>query len=235
MEATDGKFYKTLCVFEQAALGIFMKLQPKRCKDPDVAAKIDALQEELILVLHDALKGYRTEHDRGYGFEGHEGFLPRPGLSMDAIAGLCKEADKHLKGKASLRALTYFTGMPVADLVQEIETTEAVSSPLAGAIVQYFQALRETETERFAIRQGTSEEGHFYLEGEGQAFFKAFLFLQRVQKLPRFFTSVAGLAGMLSREAPALEYLGIRRTANKRIVDGHRFHRYEWIATAADA
>jgi hypothetical protein len=47
----------------EAASDIFMNLQSKRCKDPDVAAKIDALQNELVAFLCHTLKGYRTEHD----------------------------------------------------------------------------------------------------------------------------------------------------------------------------
>lgn len=230
MATTDGKFYKTLCVFEQAALGIFMKLLPHKCKDKDVAARIEERQEELILILHDALKGYNKGLAAGYPFEERQGFLPRPGLTMDAIAHCTREADRRLGGKVGLYIANYFTGMPVDHLIQELEALDIVSSELAGIIAQYFNALLTIDMERFEITSGTTETGARFVEGEGRAFYIAFLFLQRKDKLPKIFTSLQGLSGILSREAPALEYLGIRRILNHHIEHGgKRIHRFEFL------
>ncbi len=41
-----------------------------------------------------------------------------------SVSGLCQEADKFLGGKAALTALNYFTGMPVDDLMLELESKE---------------------------------------------------------------------------------------------------------------
>jgi hypothetical protein len=230
MATPDGQFQKHRVIFEESALGVFMKLQPNRCKDSDVGAKIDALQEELMLILHDTLKGYRTGHNDGYGYNARDGFLPRPGLSMDAISGLCREADRCLKGKASLRALTYFTGMPTDDLAEEIETMSTVNSTLAGTMLQYLTILLSLDTEKFEITKAVSDEGNQCLDGEGRSFFKAFLFIQKQEKFPKFFNSVQGLAMALNRETSALEYLGVRRTVNHHISHGgYRHHRFEFL------
>jgi len=165
----------------------------------------------------------------GYDFRDTGGFLPRPGLSMDAIAQLCKEADKYLKGKAALRALSFYGKMPVDDLVAEIEQTAVVNSSLAGTVSQYFDALREIDAARFGITTGTTEEGNPYVQGEGAHFYRAFLYLQRERKLPKFFTSLQSLGYTLSRESAALEYLGIKRTAAVRKYQGHRFNRFEFM------
>jgi|GEM_PF-1166426 hypothetical protein len=227
MEAVDGKMRPQLCIFEEAMLGIFMKLLPQKCKDKEVAARIDQLQEEMILTLRDVLRGYKTQ-TAGYPFGERQGLLPRPGLSMDAIATLCKEADKYLRGKASLKALNFYGGMPVDDLLEELEATEAVNSTLGGTIAQYFDALREVDAGKFEIRAGVSDAGDPYLEGAGRSFHKAFVFLQHARKLPKFFGTAAGLSYLLGREAPALEYMGIRRIKNNRILNGRRFHRFEF-------
>ena len=165
----------------------------------------------------------------GYDFRDTGGFLPRPGLSMEAIAQLCKEADKYLKGKAALRALAFHGKMPVDDLVAEIEQTAVVNSSLAGTVAQYFDALREIDATRFGITTGTTEEGNPYVQGEGSHFYRAFLYLQRERKLPKFFTSLQSLGYTLSRESAALEYLGIKRTGAVRKYQGHRFNRYEFV------
>jgi hypothetical protein len=60
MQATDGKYYSTLCMFEECALGIFMKLQPERCKDKDVSQRIEELQEEMVYFLRDGFKQYKS-------------------------------------------------------------------------------------------------------------------------------------------------------------------------------
>ena len=228
--ASDGRgggYLKTLCLFEEGALGLFFKLQPSRCKDPDVAARVDQLQEELILVLRDALRGFRTGH-AGFDYRGMNGKLPNPGLSMEAVADLCKEADKYLRGKASLRALNFFTGMPVDDLVTEIDLPEPGSSQVAGLIVQYLHALMEGDPSRFGIEKGVTEDGAEYLQAVPEQFFNAFSIISRELKLPKFFKSLVQFGQSMAREAAALELLGWRRSLAK-LTRGQRFFRYELL------
>jgi hypothetical protein len=40
------------------------------------------------------------------------------------MAKLVESADKYLEGRAALKALNYFTGMPVDDLLEELETKQ---------------------------------------------------------------------------------------------------------------
>ncbi len=224
MEATDGKLYSTLCLFEEGALGLFFKLQPKRCKDPDVAARVDQIQEELILVLRDALRGYRQ--DNGGGYKSQDGFLPRPGLTMDAISDLCKEADKYLKGKTSLRALNYFTGMPVADLIDEIENEDPAASANAGIIVQYLHALLPEDLHAWDIEKETLADGTVSLTGQASRFLNAFLFVGRKEELPKLFSSATAIGVMFSHEAKALEFLGWKCTYLPK-TGGYRSWRFE--------
>jgi len=60
MSSTDGKYYSTLCMFEECALGVFMKLEPERCQNKEVAGRIEELQEHMMSILRDALREYRT-------------------------------------------------------------------------------------------------------------------------------------------------------------------------------
>ncbi|MBI9092582.1 MAG: phage antirepressor [Desulfobacterium sp.] len=48
-----------------------------------------------------------------------------------SVSGLCQEADKYLGGKAALTALNYFTGMPVDDLMDELESQKESAQPNA--------------------------------------------------------------------------------------------------------
>jgi len=48
-----------------------------------------------------------------------------------SVSGLCQEADKFLGGKAALTALNYFTGMPVDDLMDELESQKESVQPSA--------------------------------------------------------------------------------------------------------
>lgn len=49
-----------------------------------------------------------------------------------SVSGLCQEADKYLGGKAALTALNYFTGMPVDDLMDELEAQKEAATPNAA-------------------------------------------------------------------------------------------------------
>ena len=224
LDGRGGGYQATLCLFEEGALGLFMKLQPTRCKDPEVGARVDQLQEELILVLRDALRGYRQE--TGGGYKSADGMLPRPGLSMDAISDLCKEADKQLKGKVSLRALNYFTGMPVNDLVEEIENEDPASSANAGTIVQYLHALLPEDLRSWDIEKTTASDGTVSLTGTAAKFLNAFLFVCRKEQLPKLFSSATAIGVMFSHEAKALEFLGWKCTQLPKI-GGYRPWRFE--------
>jgi hypothetical protein len=162
----------------------------------------------------------------GYPYPERQGFLPRPGLSMDAIAYLCKQADKTLHGVASLRALNYFTGMPVDDLVELVQAAYPEKSDEAVTIVRYFHAMLDADLSRYGIEKGQTDTGHWYLQGVTSAFFTAFLSLQKKNLLPKVATSLAAFGAIMSREADALEELGWKRTLGKRAA-GYRHYRFE--------
>lgn len=225
MLAVDGKMRPQLCLFEECALGVFMKLQPKRCKDPNVGARIDELQEKLMMILRDALKGHVRER-AGYDWQETERILPRPGLSMEAISSLCRVADKELRGRASLRALHYFTGMPVDDLVEIIERGDEEA---ALDLSRFLDALSEIDIEDHGIEKETLEGGRIAYEGETHSFFSAFSAIaNRLRwKLPAATTK--GLGDLLAREAETLAGIGWRRSL-ARINRGRRYWRYEQTA-----
>lgn len=51
-----------------------------------------------------------------------DGATKKAGNMYFPMAKLVESADKYLEGKAALTALNYFTGMPVDDLIEELET-----------------------------------------------------------------------------------------------------------------
>lgn len=59
---------------------------------------------------------YRTGDDNGFFMD-----AKKAGNLYFPMAKLVEGADKYLEGKAALKALNYFTGMPVDDLLSELE------------------------------------------------------------------------------------------------------------------
>ena len=88
MSGADGKFYPHLCLLKEAATGILFKIQPERCKDPDIAAHIDQRQEELIYIVEDALTGKQTMTVDDY---------KKIRLAADLIPRIAKTDDHDLK------------------------------------------------------------------------------------------------------------------------------------------
>jgi hypothetical protein len=60
IQAVDGRFRIQTCIFEEAMIGIFGKLQPDRCEDKKVAEHIEELKESMALLLRDVLRDYTT-------------------------------------------------------------------------------------------------------------------------------------------------------------------------------
>lgn len=215
IQATDGKYYPMLCIFEESMLGIFMKLQPKRCKDPEIAAKINDLQEELILILRDVLKG--NVQKRGFCNE-EEGLLPRPGLSMHAVPRLCKQASRGCRFSA--RALNFFYDMPIDDIADGLFEDDADTSVTAGLIAEHLNAMLEAGD----LPELRITEKSIY--GKSKSIYKAFFEISRRKNLPRFFRSNFNLAAIIRRDRDALEELGWRKVYVTAI-NGQRFYRFE--------
>lgn len=121
MTDRQGQFRPHNCIFEEAALGVFMKLQPKRCKDPNVAAKVDKLQEELILILRDALCGYQKRHD--------EEFIARFPFLKDGSA-MVKLVDKAYKGNPlACSVLEEYFDIPANKILKRAERQLPIKFP----------------------------------------------------------------------------------------------------------
>ncbi len=193
-----------------------------------MAERIDELQEKMILVLRDALKGH-VKGQAGYQYNEMDNHLPRPGLSMEAIAALCREVDKRLSGRASLRALHFFTGMPVDDLVEGLDRADSAPGSDALELSKFLDALPGIDTQKHSITEETTESGKRAFEGETTSFFAAFAEIAKRNRWKLPATSPAGLGGILAREAETLADLGWRRSLS-RIRSGHRYWRYEETA-----
>jgi len=153
--------------------------------------------------------------------------LPAPGLSMDAIAGLCREADKYLKGKASLRALHYFTGMPVADLLAEIETPEPSTPGAAATLTRYLaQAIAAGG---HGLSTGSGQDGD-WVQGTATQFCHAFASIAMATGIPVIFRNAKHLGELLAKESESLAQLGWLRTGAVRTVHGYREHRFTRLA-----
>lgn len=213
-----GGLQDTVCIPVRKVAGFLSTIHHKKVK-PELQAKILAYQNEC----DDALWQYWTtgRAERSQYLGGQQ--LPSPGLSMDAIAGLCREADKYLKGKASLRALHYFTGMPVADLLEEIEAPDPSGSETAAVLARYLELALAGGGH--GLSTGSSEQGE-WVQGTATQFFHAFTEEARTARLPLIFRHPKHLGALLAREAEALEFMGWRRIGAARTVHGYREHRF---------
>ncbi len=178
------------------------------------------------LVQRQLVNRYFEPASMGYPYPERQGFLPRPGMSMDAIAAMCREADKTLHGLASLRGLNFYGYMPVDDLVEMVLAKYPENSDEAVTIVRYFHAMLDADLSKYGIEKGRTDGGHWYLQGLTSAFFTAFLSMQKKELLPKVATSLAAFGAIMSREADALEELGWKRTLGKRAA-GYRHYRFE--------
>jgi hypothetical protein len=219
-----GGNQETVCIPLRKVAGFLATINHKKVR-PELRDKILSYQNEC----DDALWQYwttgRAERQQYAG-----GFaLPSPGLSMDAISSLCREADKYLKGKASLRALHFFTGMPVADLLEEIEAPDPSASDVAAMVAHYLSLLLPTPPADSGIEAGRGQDGP-WLQGTTSQFFAAFSMVCRSARVPRIFMNPKHLGTLFSREASAMEILGWRREPCRKIAHGYRYHRFVCFA-----
>ena len=227
-----GRLRPHQCVFEECGLGITIKLQPSRNKNAEAAEALESKQEEYILILADALRGYRIGHG-GFDYANMNGMLPRPGLSFDAICGLVRLVDdRHIRTKTALRALNFYGKLPVEDLEKAVDARSPGDSELAGLIAQYLQILMDSSVIEWGIEKGVTEEGAPFIEGKTSEFFNAFMTISRKEKLPKFFKSSVQLGQILGKEAEAIEFIGWRRSeVGKR--QGFQHFRFERMTTIA--
>lgn len=220
MEVEGVGYRPHLCLFEEAMLGVFMKLQPQRCKDPEVARKVNERQEEMILILRDVLKGYRT---RGFVDE-ENGLLPRPGLSASAIPSLCRQANRGCRFSA--RALSHFYAMPVEDLLDDVFSANPDTSEIAPLIARYLSLMFDGTGDI----PGVKKEGDSFV-GRSRDFAEACEKIGRSRDLPRFFSNVMSFCKILSFERDALESIGWRREYARKL-HGENYYRFSRIKNA---
>lgn len=113
-----GGTQEMVCMPLRKLPAFLFSIDPRRVKS-ELRSKIEMYQEECDKALWDYWTKGEAINPRTY--KSHDGKLPSPGLSMDAISKLCREVEKSFKGKVALRTLHYFTGMPVDDLMEEID------------------------------------------------------------------------------------------------------------------
>ncbi len=113
-----GGDQETVCIPLRKLPAFLFSIDSRKVK-PELRSKIEMYQEECDKALWDYWTKGEAINPRTYS--SHDGKLPSPGLSMDAISKLCREVEKSFKGKVALRTLHYFTGMPVDDLMEEID------------------------------------------------------------------------------------------------------------------
>ncbi|SDU38552.1 Rha family transcriptional regulator [Desulfobacula phenolica] len=86
----------------------------------------------------DYIRKKETSRIKNGGFDGYlaDGNIKKSKNMYFPVSKLVESADKYLGGEAALRALNYFTGMPVNDLIEKIKKNKQFDvnpSPGAGA------------------------------------------------------------------------------------------------------
>jgi hypothetical protein len=91
-------------------------------------------------ITHEVLPSIRRTGSYAMPGMGGDGYMAgdaarKSGHLYFPMAKLVESADKYLEGRAALKALNYFTGMPVDDLLEELETKQrtARAGTLDGA------------------------------------------------------------------------------------------------------
>jgi hypothetical protein len=102
-------------------------------------------------ITHEVLPSIRKTGSYQMPGANPEGYIAGAGARKSGhmyfpMAKLVESADKHLEGRAALKAINYFTGMPVDDLLEELESKQrtAKAGTLDGArnMVEEFLADR---------------------------------------------------------------------------------------------
>ncbi len=146
------------------------------------------------------------------------------------IGRLAKQADAHLDGKASLRLLNHLTGIPVNDLVSEIEIKESATlltqpGKEAEILASYLFALVNTDIKELGIEISTDADGRNYILARTTELLEAMKIVGKANRLPKLDYDANGLGRMLAKLAPELENLGWRRQL-ERIISGQRYYQY---------
>lgn len=147
-----------------------------------------------------------------------------------SVAELCRGADKYLDGKASLMALNFFTGMPVDELIREIESKKRIELNPGTLkevdMIDYFlHAVLAGDFSAKGIKSGRDTSGR-----------KAFVCLTTTlidvceelggkNGLPQWTLSPSQFAARLVKYKEELLEIGWERQPEK-IVKGARYYRY---------
>lgn len=90
-----------------------------------------------------------------------DGSVKKTGNMYFPMAKLVESADKYLEGRAALKALNYFTGMPVDDLLEELEEKQA-SKILESSSENYDFGILENKERVWAFISKNCEFGEEY-------------------------------------------------------------------------
>ncbi len=146
------------------------------------------------------------------------------------IGRLAQQADRQLDGKSSLRLLHHLIGIPVNDLVHEIEVKETNKLMLqpgkeAEVLVSYLFALVNDDKLELEIDISIDDDGFKYVRGQTVDLMAAMKMIGKANRLPTLDYEVMSLGSKMAKLAPAIEELGWRRKLD-RIITGKRYYKY---------
>ena len=159
--------------------------------------------------------------------------LPEIKLQID-LGRLAKQADVHLDGKASLRLLHHFTGIPVNDLIAEVERKELTASAKepgqeAQIVAHYLYALLREEKHPAAITTGSDENGYRFLMAETSVLLETLQDMGIKKKMPLLDYDPVGFGRLLAKLSDDLEDLGWARVL-KKVSKGRRFYQFTYVS-----
>lgn len=168
-------------------------------------------------------------------------YFEKPGFILDpstknrnninySLAGLCKNADRYLGGKVSLRVLNHFTGVKVDDFIAEIDIKQREKRPAKhlndlDAIDFYMHALLDDGPDTWGFSTGIDVHNNLYFVAMTNALVEAFEQIGNAKGLPAFPFSVRQFGARMHFLKSELEKLGWTKTKEK-AVGGNRYFRY---------
>jgi hypothetical protein len=168
-------------------------------------------------------------------------YFEKPGFILDpstknrnninySLAGLCKNADRYLGGKVSLRVLNHFTGVKVDDFIAEIDIKQREKKPAKhlndlDAIDFYMHALLDDGPDTWGFSTGIDVHNNLYFVAMTNALVEAFEQIGNAKGLPAFPFSVRQFGARMHFLKSELEKLGWTKTKEK-AVGGNRYFRY---------
>lgn len=124
----DGKNRQMGCIPLNKLNSWLFTINPAKIPDPEVRERVILYQEECSMVLFNYWQKGAAINSRFFDENSGVGLMDESARNSNlvhySVAGLCREADRFLGGKAALKALNFFTGMPVEDLLKDLEESK---------------------------------------------------------------------------------------------------------------